>query len=81
MASRKRIFYLEDKMKKSLSIQLPDPLANALGGYVKSGIFHSESEVILAATSEFIRKNRIDLMERFAREDIKWALREAVEKK
>jgi len=27
--------------------------------------------------SEFVRRNRVDLMERFAREDIEWAKREA----
>jgi hypothetical protein len=30
----------------------------------------SEPDVVLAAMSEFVRRNRVDLMERFAREDI-----------
>jgi len=37
----------------------------------------SEPDVILAAMSEFVRRNRVDLMERFAREDIAWAIKEA----
>jgi len=32
--------------------------------------------VVLAAMSEFVRRNRIDLMERFAHEDIEWAKKE-----
>jgi hypothetical protein len=31
--------------------------------------------------SEFVRRNRIDLMERFAREDIEWAKKEALDPK
>lgn len=45
--------------------------------YVKAGFFHSELDVLLAAISEFVRRNRIELMERFAREDIEWAKKEA----
>ena len=62
---------------KSLSIDLPDNLVAAVESYVKAGFFRSELDVLLAAISEFVRRNRIDLMERFAREDIEWAKKEA----
>ena len=62
---------------KSLSIDLPDNLAKAVEGYVKTGSFRSETDVLLAAISEFVRRNKIDLMERFAHEDIEWAKKEA----
>ena len=62
---------------KSMSIDLPDNLAIAIKSYVKAGCFRSELDVLLAALSEFVRRNRIDLMERFAREDIEWAKEEA----
>lgn len=62
---------------KSLSIKLPDDLSIAIEGYVKAGFFHSELDVLLAAISEFVRRNRIDLIERFAHEDIEWAKKEA----
>ena len=62
---------------KSLSIDLPDNLATAVESYVKAGFFRSELDVLLAAISEFVRRNRIELMERFAREDIHWAKEEA----
>jgi Arc/MetJ-type ribon-helix-helix transcriptional regulator len=62
---------------KTLSITVPDYLAERIQDYVRSGFFVSEPDVILAAISEFVRRNRIDLMERFAREDIAWAKTEA----
>ncbi len=62
---------------KSISIDLPDKMAKAMETYVKAGFFRSELDVLLAAFSEFIRRNRIDLMEHFAREDIEWAKKEA----
>ncbi|MEW6378381.1 MAG: hypothetical protein AB1611_02105 [bacterium] len=62
---------------KSVSIDLPDDLAIAVESYVKAGLFHSEMDVLLAAISEFVRCNKIDLMERFAHEDIEWAKKEA----
>ena len=62
---------------KTMSINLPDNLAAEINDYVKAGFFVSEPDVILAAMSEFVRRNRVDLMERFAREDIEWAKKEA----
>ena len=62
---------------KTLSIAVPDHLAERINDYVKVGFFLSEPDVVLAAMSEFVRRNRIDLMERFAREDIEWAIKEA----
>ncbi len=62
---------------KTLSITVPDDLAERINDYVKTGFFLSEPDVVLAAMSEFVRRNRVDLMERFAREDIAWAVKEA----
>jgi len=62
---------------KTLSINIPDNLAAQINDYVKAGFFPSEPDVILAAMSEFVRRNRINMMERFAREDIEWAKKEA----
>ena len=63
---------------KTLSIDIPDNLAAQINDYVKAGFFPSDPDVILAAMSEFVRRNRVDLMERFAREDIEWAKKEAL---
>lgn len=61
---------------KTLSITLPDHFAERIHDYVKAGFFRSESDVVLAAISEFVRRNRMDLMESFARKDIAWAVKE-----
>ena len=63
---------------KKLSIEIPDNLAAQIDDDVKAGFFPSEPDVILAAMSEFVRRNRVDLMERFAREDIEWAKNESL---
>jgi Arc/MetJ-type ribon-helix-helix transcriptional regulator len=63
---------------KTLSITVPDHLAERIHDYVRSGFFMSEPDVILAGLSEFVRRNQVDLMERFAREDIAWAKNEAL---
>ena len=63
---------------KTLSIVIPDNLAAQINDYVKAGFFLSEPDVILAAMSEFVRRNRVDMMERFAREGIEWAKKEAL---
>lgn len=34
----------------------------------------AEAGVIRAALLEFVRRNRVDLLERFMRDDIQWAL-------
>ena len=64
---------------KTLSINIPDNLAAQINDYVKAGFFTSEPDVVLAAMSEFVRRNQMDLMERFAREDIDWAKKEALD--
>jgi Arc/MetJ-type ribon-helix-helix transcriptional regulator len=61
---------------KSLHIEIPDKLATEIEAYVKTGWFSTEAEVIRAALMEFVRRNRVDLLERFIREDIEWALKQ-----
>ena len=59
---------------KALQVELPEALASEIEAFVKSGWFTSEEEVIRAALVEFVRRNRLDLLDRFMREDIHWAL-------
>jgi Arc/MetJ-type ribon-helix-helix transcriptional regulator len=59
---------------KAIQVELPDKLAAEIEHYVKTGWFSSEAEVVRAALMEFVRRNRVDLLERFMREDIEWAL-------
>ncbi|MFP3913220.1 MAG: hypothetical protein ACLFUT_14190 [Desulfobacteraceae bacterium] len=62
---------------KTISITVPEHLAERIQDYVCSGFFMSEPDVVMAAISEFVRRNRVDLMKRFAR-DIAWAKKEAL---
>ena len=61
---------------KSIHVEIPDKLATEIEAYVETGWFSTEGEVIRAALMEFVRRNRVDLLERFMREDIEWALKQ-----
>ena len=58
-------------------MELPDKLAAEVEAYVRAGWFGSEAEVVRAALTDFIRRHRVELLERFMREDIEWALNSA----
>lgn len=60
---------------KTVKVSLPEKLGIELKNYVKSGWFIDESEVLRTALQEFIRHNRLKLMEKFMKEDIEWALK------
>lgn len=59
---------------KTVQVSLPDKLGMEVENYVKSGWFTDEAELLRTALQEFIRHNRIELMEQFMKEDIEWAL-------
>jgi Arc/MetJ-type ribon-helix-helix transcriptional regulator len=59
---------------KAIKVELPDKLAAEVETYVKAGWFSSEAEVVPAALMEFVRRSRVELLEQFMRDDIRWAL-------
>ncbi len=61
---------------KTLPIEVPDKLAQDLDALVQAGWFSHEAEVVRLALWEFIRRHRLELMERFQREDSAWALQQ-----
>ncbi len=61
---------------KAIQVELPDKLAAEVEAYVKTGWFSSEAEMVRAALMDFLRRNRLDLLERFMRDDIQWALKQ-----
>jgi Arc/MetJ-type ribon-helix-helix transcriptional regulator len=61
---------------KSIQIELPDKLVEAVDMLIQQGWFHSEEEVLRFALLEFLRRQRLELHERFQRDDIAWALRQ-----
>ena len=60
---------------KSLTVELPDKLAEELGAVVKAGWYSDEGEAVRLALREFLRRQRRELEEQFQREDIAWALK------
>ncbi len=61
---------------KPLEVEIPDKLAEELDAIVKAGWFSSEAEVVRWALLEFVRRYHFELLERFQREDIAWALKQ-----
>lgn len=61
---------------KIMQIDVPDQLAKEMEALVKAGWFSSEAEIARLALVEFIRRYRFELLERFQREDIAWAIRQ-----
>ncbi|MEK6742482.1 MAG: ribbon-helix-helix domain-containing protein [Nitrospirota bacterium] len=60
---------------KTIKVSIPDKLGAEVDNYVKSGWFTDEADLLRVALQEFIRHNRLTLMEQFMKEDIEWALK------
>jgi Arc/MetJ-type ribon-helix-helix transcriptional regulator len=61
---------------KTIQVEIPDKLAQALEAIVKAGWCQSEAEAVRLAILELVRGHRLDLQERFQREDISWAVQQ-----
>lgn len=59
-----------------LALEIPDKMAAEIQQYLVDGWFVSEQELLRAALSEFLRRNRMELMERFQERDIEWAAKQ-----
>ncbi len=61
---------------KSLQIELPDKLAQELDAMVREGWVRNEAEAVRLALLDFVRHHRLELLERYQREDIAWAIKQ-----
>jgi Arc/MetJ-type ribon-helix-helix transcriptional regulator len=61
---------------KTMTVELPEPLAAEVDTLVKDGWFADEAEVVRAALWEFVRRNGFALTEHYQRADITWALQQ-----
>ncbi len=61
---------------KSIQIELPEKLAQELDAMVREGWFRNEGEAVRSAVLDFVRRHRLELLERFQREDIAWAIKQ-----
>ena len=59
---------------KTLQVEVPERLAEEVAEAVHSGWFASEGEVVRFALTDFLRRERLRLLEEQQREDIRWAL-------
>ena len=61
---------------KLIQIEVSEQVAKELDAMVQAGWFRTEDEAIRLALLEFVRRNRLELLERFQREDIAWAMQQ-----
>ncbi len=61
---------------KSIQIELPDKLDQELDVMGEAGWFCNKKEVARLALLDFVRQYGFELLERFQREDIAWALKQ-----
>jgi Arc/MetJ-type ribon-helix-helix transcriptional regulator len=66
---------------KAITVEVPAKAAAEIDRYVRAGWFASEAEVVRVAILDFVRRNRVELLERFMREDIAWALKQKSRKR
>jgi len=69
------IEYWQEVKMKTIKVSLPEKLEMELENYAKGGWFTDEAELVRTALQEFIRHNKLKLMEQFMKEDIEWALK------
>ena len=61
---------------QTLQMAVPDELANQMDQALKAGWFTGREEMVRVALMEFLQHHRFELIERFQREDIAWALQQ-----
>lgn len=59
---------------KSICAQLPDQVYQEVKSLVDKGWFKNEDDIILEALRRFLDTHKIELMEKFVREDVEWGL-------
>jgi Arc/MetJ-type ribon-helix-helix transcriptional regulator len=59
---------------RNVTIELPERVNREVEAMVSAGWFDDEGEVLRFALAQFLRRYRNELVERFEREDIAWAI-------
>jgi len=59
---------------KAIHTELPDKVYQEVKSLVDKGWFRNEDDIILEALRRFLDTHRIELMEKFIREDVEWGL-------
>jgi Arc/MetJ-type ribon-helix-helix transcriptional regulator len=61
---------------KTLQVEVTDELATQIDQVLKEGWFNSREEIVRLALREYLDRQRLELTERFQREDIAWAVQQ-----
>ena len=61
---------------KTICVDIPEKLAEALEAAMRQGYFQTEEEAVRFALSQLLGGCKPALIERFQREDIEWALKQ-----
>ena len=59
---------------KAISAELPDKLYQEVKSLVDKGWFRNEADIVLEALRRFLDTHKVELMEKFIREDVEWGL-------
>ena len=59
---------------KAIHTELPDKVYQEVKSLVDKGWFRNEDDIILEVLRPFLDTHRIELMEKFIREDVEWGL-------
>ena len=59
---------------KAISTELPDKLYQEVKSLVDKGWFRNEADIVLEALRRFLDTHKVELMEKFIREDVEWGL-------
>lgn len=59
---------------RNVTIELPERVNREVEAMVSAGWFDDEGEVLRFALAQFLRRYRSELVDRFEREDIAWAI-------
>lgn len=59
---------------RNVTIELPERVSREVEAMVNAGWFDNEGEVLRFALVQFLRSYRAELVDRFEREDIAWAI-------
>ncbi|MEK6681096.1 MAG: CopG family transcriptional regulator [Nitrospirota bacterium] len=59
---------------KAICTELPDKVYEEVKLLVEKGWFKNEDDIVLEALRRFLDIHKVELMEKFIREDVQWGL-------
>lgn len=66
---------LMSETQTTVKAEFPEQVLNEMEALVRAGWFHDLNDLMVEAVRRLLDTHRPELMERFIREDVEWALR------